>query len=100
MRLRIGLLWAQYQALYGQVGVLMSTFSYLMTAGIFWTTTAQHYVPLFWYAVLLIGAVALMVVFSLLIGIPGQYAYFRNQSKLDKMEQELKAIRKLLEEKC
>lgn len=93
-RMDIGLIWAKYVNIYGQLGSLAGILSMVMTIGIFYTTTLYPIVKIpFWLYVLIITVGAGLVVwFILKIGISGWYRYFSQQSELHQANVKMDAI--------
>lgn len=94
MRHRIGLLWAKYLIVIGQVGGILALVNFVMMIGVFYTTTASQYVSFPLYALVILSGVALLLWFVLAIGIKGYYAFFNQQSAMDEINRK---VDKLLE---
>ena len=92
----IGLMWAKYMAVMGQVGVIQGTINSLMLVGIFYTTTAKPSfgIPLWAYlSVIGLGIIGVLI-FILTIGISGYYRFFNQQSAVNGIKSELKQMHK------
>ena len=80
--LDIGLIWAKYINIWGQVGTVAGTVNLIMMLGVFYTTTLRPAIAISLWLYILIVAVATIVgvVFVLKVGISGYYRYFAEQS--------------------
>ena len=83
-KMDVGLAWAKYVNIWGQVGTVASTVSMIMMLGVFYTTTLRPVVdiPLWLYILVVVAAAALAVLFVLKVGISGYYRYFSKQSEV------------------
>ena len=93
-KIDVGLVWAKYVNIYGQLGSLAGIVSMIMTIGIFYTTTLYPIikVPLWAYILTILVGASIVVWFILKIGISGWYRYFAQQSELHQANAKMDAI--------
>jgi glucan phosphoethanolaminetransferase (alkaline phosphatase superfamily) len=101
----IGLVWGKIANIWGQVGIIASVVSFIMTIGIFYTTTAYPNwgLPLWAYLLIIIIGAIFVIGFIVKWGISGYYRFFSNQSaitslhsRIDELEGKLDLIMKHL----
>ena len=81
-KLDIGLVWAKYMNIWGQVGTVAGTVNLVMMLGVFYTTTLRPAIAIsLWLYILIVAVAAIIgVVFVLKVGISGYYRFFAEQS--------------------
>ena len=93
-KIDIGLVWAKYVNIWGQLGSVAGTVNFLMMIGVFYTTTLKPNVdiPLWLYVLVMSTGVLLAVAFIVKIGISGYYRFFSNSSELSEAHRRIKEL--------
>lgn len=93
-KIDIGLVWAKYVNIWGQLGSVAGTINFMMMIGVFYTTTLKPNVdiPLWAYIMVMAIGILLVVAFILKIGISGYYRFFSNRSELSETNRRVKLI--------
>ncbi|MCK9599018.1 MAG: hypothetical protein M0R06_08265 [Sphaerochaeta sp.] len=83
-KIDVGLAWAKYVNIYGQVGAVAGTVQMMSTLAILYTTTIQPNmnIPIWLYVLAIIAGTVLAVTFVLKVGISGYYRFFNQHSDL------------------
>ena len=83
-KLDIGLIWAKYVNIWGQIGSVAGTVNFIMMLGVFYTTTLRPTIdiPLWMYILIVVVGTILAVTFVLKVGISGYYRFFSKTSEL------------------
>ena len=91
----IGLMWAKYVNIWGQVGTVVGTINFVMLLGVFYTTTIRASgipVPLWLYILVVVVGAAIGITFVIKIGISGYYRFFSKQSEVAETNRRVKMI--------
>ncbi len=83
-KIDIGLIWAKYVNIWGQIGSAAGTVNFIMMLGVFYTTTLGPAIniPLWLYILIITIGAILAVTFVIKIGISGYYRFFSAQSEV------------------
>ena len=93
-KLDIGLVWAKYVNIWGQLGSVAGTVNILMMIGVFYTTTLKPNfdIPLWLYVMVIAIGTIVAVGFILKVGISGYYRFFSNRSELSETNRRVNLI--------
>ena len=93
-RIDIGLMWAKYVNIWGQLGSVAGTVNIMMMIGVFYTTTLKPNfdIPLWLYILVIAMGTVAAVGFILKVGISGYYRFFSSRSELSETNRRVKLI--------
>ena len=83
-KIDIGLIWAKYMNIWGQVGTVAGTVNLIMMLGVFYTTTLKPAtgISLWLYILIMVTASIAGTLFVVKVGTSGYYRFFSQQSKV------------------
>jgi len=98
-KIDIGLIWAKYLNIWGQLGSVVGAVNTLMMIGVFYTTTVKPSlaIPIWLYLVTMVVGVVAMIGFILRWGISGYYRFWSNQSDITSVNRKIDLIMKYLD---
>ncbi len=92
----IGLVWAKYLNVWGQLGSVVGAANTLMMVGVFYTTTLKPSlaIPLWLYLMVIVLGSLSVIGFIVKWGISGYYRFFANQSELAEVQRKMDLVMK------
>ena len=84
MKFDIGLVWARWMAIWGQVSMVAGVIQFLATLVILYTVTIspKYSIPAWLYGVVVLILLLLIILFVTRWGISGYYRFFNRNSKI------------------